>query len=589
MRQKPARRPRRTRLGAALTALALLGAWSLVSADPAAADEISAGEWGRGFIHAAQADKVANGSGVTVGLLDSGVMTQRVNLAGQVTNGPDYAGGIERPGQSGWGEHGTCMASIIAGTGKGEAAMEGVAPGAHILAVRVIRDDDAPDVGDATTSDTPISDGIHYAVDHGVQVISMSIGGDAQGTDGDSSDEADAIRYALDHNVAVVIAAGNTGTEGNAISFPGADRGAITVAAVNASAGVADFSTTSWDVDVAAPGVNVTCDAPDSDDVMEIGDGTSQATAFTAGVVALVKSANKDLSPAQIRTILEQSAQDKPAGGRDDQVGFGIIDAQAAVALAAKTKALPENPATNAEVPTGHFGYGPTQVVAEAAPSFGALPRAVAGGAAIVLAGLILAFALLHRARRKANAALAGPAAAVGDVFVSETVFEQAPGSGPGSGEIRAVEIEEVAEVERFTEPDGPLEPVGRIEPEVVESVARVEPVEPDEPEPANPAEATQVLGSREQLPPEFEEYHDPQTVVLATAASAASADREPIADEPADREPDAGFHGEPDARNSADPLDRTVWSEPIGPIGTGDPRDAPESRNLPPGTTLDE
>ena len=42
------------------------------------------------------------------------------------------------------------------------------------------------------------------------------------------------------------------------------------------------------------------------------------------------------------------------------------IDAQAAVALAAKTKAAPENPATNAQVPGGHFGYGPTQVVAEA-------------------------------------------------------------------------------------------------------------------------------------------------------------------------------------------------------------------------------
>jgi len=413
-----------TRIGAGLTALAVAGSWTLFSADPAAADQISAGEWGRGFIHAAQANEVTNGTGVTVGLLDSGVMPQRVNLIGQVTTGPDYAGGVEQPGQPGWGEHGTCMASIIAGTGAGQANMLGVAPGAHILSIRVIRDDDAPDVGQPETSSTPISDGIHYAVDHGVQVISMSIGGDADGTDGDASDEADAIRYALDHNVAVVIAAGNTGTDGNAISFPGADRGAITVAAVDQAGNVANFSTTSWDVDVAAPGANITCDAADTDDEMEVGDGTSQATAFTAGVVALIKAENKNLSPAQIRDILEQTAQDKPAGGRNDQIGFGIINAQAALALAAKTKATPENPATGVEVPTGYFGYGPTEVVAEAAPSFGALQRAVSGGAVLLLGACILAFALIRRARR--DMAMAAAAASAGSAPIPGAMYGDA-------------------------------------------------------------------------------------------------------------------------------------------------------------------
>jgi Subtilase family len=473
------RSPKRVRFAAALSAFAVVGAWSLVSADPAAADEISAGEWGRAFIHAAQANKVTNGAGVTVGLLDSGVMTQRVNLVGQVTDGPDYAGGVEQPGQPGWGEHGTCMASIIDGTGAGGANMLGVAPGAHILAVRVIRDDDAPDVGEPTTSSTPISDGIHYAVDHGVQVISMSIGGDSQGSDGDSSDEADAIRYALDHNVAVVIAAGNTGSEGNAISFPGADRGAISVAAVNSSGQVADFSTTSWDVDVAAPGVNITCDAADSDEEMEIGDGTSQATAFTAGVVALIKAQDKDLSPAQIRDILEQSAQDKPVGGRNDQIGFGIIDAQAALALAAKTKPEPENPATNAEVPGGHFGYGPTQVVAEVAPSFGALPRALAGAAALLLAALALTFAMVRKARHRVAAAAASSQGLVSDVYVAEGFVEPVPPGLPypdygygGAGGAQPLSVP------GGSAPDGSV-PGGTVSPMVGDPNAPAPPTEP--------------------------------------------------------------------------------------------------------------
>jgi Subtilase family len=598
---RPARSSRRTRFSAALCALAIVGAWSLASAAPASADEISAGEWGRDFIHAAQADKITNGSGVTVGLLDSGVMTQRVNLAGQVTNGPDYAGGVEQPGQSGWGEHGTCMASIIDGTGAGGADMYGVAPGAHILAVRVIRDDDAPDVGGATTSATPISDGIHYAVDHGVQVISMSIGGDAQGTDGDSSDEADAIRYALDHNVAVVIAAGNSGDEGDAISFPGADRGAITVAAVNSSGHLADFSTTGWDVDVAAPGVNITCDAPDSDDEMEIGDGTSQATAFTAGVVALIKAENKNLSPAQIRGILEQSAQDKPAGGRDDQIGFGIIDAQAAVALAAKTKAVPENPATNAQVSGGYFGYGPTQVVAEQAPPFGALARAIAGGAAILLAGLVLAFAMLRRAKRQPTEAMAGPPTTIGEVFVSGAAVESLPGtfgggadgSGIGAGGGGAGPTLWVAPGGMTRMPEPERGPESESEPE---SAPSAEPSGPPEafhtgdPAASDPTADTQVTAVSESVSDAVPSWVRDRTQMLETARSAA---------ESAESTQSAQSAEEPTALPAAQPITESapgpaLWQPPASPDpetarGPWTGQDAaPPTPPAAPGTTLD-
>lgn len=396
------------RISAAAAALGCTAALTLVGVAPAHADDIRDKEWPLSFLNASAANRISTGSGVNVALLDSGVMTHRVDLTGQVTTGPDYAGGTEHAGDIGWGEHGTCMASIIAGHGRGGAnGMLGIAPGAHVLSVRVIRDDDAPDINQPTASNTPISDGIRYAVDHGAQVISMSLGGSDAGADTDSTPEADAIRYALDHNVVVVAAAGNSADKGNAIQFPGAERGVISVAAVDSAGRHAAFSTTSWDVSIAAPGVNLPCDAAASDDEYLLGDGTSQATAYVAGIVALLKAENQALSPAQVRGILEQTARDKPAGGRDDQIGFGIVDPVAALRAAAATKGSAQTPvAANNGPAGGHFGYGPTTVVSEAAPAFGALPRALLGGLLLLGAAGAIAFVMLRRARKEALAAL---------------------------------------------------------------------------------------------------------------------------------------------------------------------------------------
>ncbi len=419
-------RPRR--LPAALAALGFAAAWTLAAAPTAAhADDIRDKEWPLAFLHASAANEISTGSGVTVALLDSGVMTRRADISGQITTGPDYAGGVERPGDAGWGEHGTCMASIIAGHGRGgHNGMLGIAPDTHVLSIRVIRDDDAPDINEPTKSDTPITDGIKYAVDHGAQVISMSLGGNDAGADSDSTPEADAIRYALDHNVVVVVAAGNSADKGNTIQFPGAERGVISVAAVDSAGRHAAFSTTSWDVSVAAPGVNLPCDAAASDNEYLLGDGTSQATAYVAGIAALLKSKNRDLSPAQVRDILERTARDKPAGGRDDELGFGIVDPVAALKAAGSAKAVPERPAAADNGPAGgHFGYGPAAVVTEAAPAFGATSRAVVGGFVLLAAGAMIAFLMLRRARR----------AAVADMPASPQYPFQAPGPAPFQGQ----------------------------------------------------------------------------------------------------------------------------------------------------------
>jgi type VII secretion-associated serine protease mycosin len=392
----------RRRIGALAGALACVAASATFAADPASADTIRTSEWPVTFLDLPAAQQLSTGTGVTVALLDTGVVQGRADLTGQVTTGPDYAGGIETMGQAGWGEHGTCMASIIAGHGRdgGADGMLGVAPGAHILSVRVIRDDDAPDFGQATSDSTPISDGITYAVNHGAQVISMSLGGDEADAGDDSSAESDAIRYALAHNVVVVAAAGNGATEGNPVSYPGGERGVITVAAVDQDSDHASFSTTGWDVAVAAPGVNLPCDAYNSDDEYMEGSGTSQATAYVSGVVALLKSANPALTPEQIRTVLEQTASDKPAGGRNDEIGFGVVNPVAALQAAKTMSGLPSVPAAGAGVASGYFGYGPTEKVTLAASGMARRSRAEIGGAVLVAIALVAGLLMLRRPKQ---------------------------------------------------------------------------------------------------------------------------------------------------------------------------------------------
>lgn len=364
-----------------------------LGAAPAAADAQRSAEWAISALDLPAAQQISTGAGVTVAVLDTGVVAQRADLAGQVTTGPDYAGGSERPGGAGWGEHGTCMASIIAGHGHGPGDADGtlgVAPGAHILSVRVIRDDDAPDASAALTDPNALEDGIRYAVDHGAKVISMSLSitSQAAGADSDATPIANAVRYALSHDVAVVAAAGN-GEDGGAALDPGAARGVITVGAVDSAGRPAAFASAGWDVDVSAPGVGVPCDDAQADDEYIMGDGTSQATAFVAGLVALIRAKNPALSPAQVLDVLEHTATNRPAGGRDDTVGFGTVDPVAALHAAAGLKGAPEAPAPGPGPSGGYFGFGPVQPVTEQT-GLSAHSRAVYGGAVLLVLGLML-------------------------------------------------------------------------------------------------------------------------------------------------------------------------------------------------------
>ena len=424
----------------------------LIAAPAARADQVRSAQWPITFLNLPQAWKTTKGAGITVAVLDTGVVGTRADLTGQVTTGPDLVGGSEKPGDPDWGVHGTGMASVIAGHGHGPGGSEGVmgvAPAAKILSVRVIRDDESPDRGLLQASHTPISEGIKYAVDHGAQVISMSLGGTVAGADSDTTNEAGAVRYAIAHGVSVVVSAGNSGDkpEKDVTEYPAGERGVIGVAAVDEKGRRAFFSSTGWDVAVAAPGVDIPMALPINDtagdtyadfgpeigtDVL-VGAGTSPACAYVAGVVALIRSANPALSPEQVAQIVKDTASHRPAGGRDDQLGTGIVDPVAALKAASGVAAQPATPKAPAYQGAKYFGFGPEVVADQTLGGLSTRQRGMADAAVAFSGALVLGGWLAVRGWRRARVAqiagisgmagAAGPAGAVGGPGVPVTAW----------------------------------------------------------------------------------------------------------------------------------------------------------------------
>jgi subtilisin family serine protease len=108
----------------------------------------------------------------------------------------------------------------------------------------------------------------------------------------------------------------------------------ISVSAVKASGAVAGFSSDNLSVKVAAPGVKVLAQGRDGQ--YWLVSGTSPACALVAGVGALIKSKYPRLAPDLVAKALTSTTTDRPAKGYDSQVGFGIVDAAAALAKAGR-------------------------------------------------------------------------------------------------------------------------------------------------------------------------------------------------------------------------------------------------------------
>ncbi|WP_159400519.1 S8 family serine peptidase, partial [Streptomyces sp. XY431] len=270
---------------------------------------------------------VSQGDGVTVAVIDSGVLKDHRDLTGQVLAGKDFTG-ANTDGTVDTNGHGTGMASLIAGHGHGDGAgIMGLAPKAKILPVRI------PLEGESLSPQSELAMAIRYAADHGAGVINMSIGGLSR-TD---PEERAAVKYAVDKDVVLVA---STGNETSSVLYPAAFPGVVAVGAVDQTGQLWGKSNVGPETTLVAPGAEIPRAGAKSTSAQGIGNGTSDATAYVSATAALIRAKYPSLSAGQVinRMIKSASAPGDGSAVPSNRYGYGVL---------APGKALEVNPAVD--------------------------------------------------------------------------------------------------------------------------------------------------------------------------------------------------------------------------------------------------
>jgi subtilisin family serine protease len=256
-----------------------------------------------------QAHQLATGNNVLVAVVDSGIDTKHPELAGAIADSFDAVGsGAKVDG------HGTAIAGAIAA----HARLMGIAPAAHLLAVRALT------VGASGAEGTGynIVKGVDWAAMHGARIINLSFAG---ASDPELGHELAAVR---EKGVVLIAAVGNDGAQSPPL-YPAADPNVIAVTATDAQDHLFAAANRGRHIAIAAPGVDILVAAPNS--TYRVASGTSFAAAHVSGIAALILERKPGATPDEVRDDLLATAKQLGPQGRDDQFGAGLADAQRAL------------------------------------------------------------------------------------------------------------------------------------------------------------------------------------------------------------------------------------------------------------------
>ena len=317
------------------------------------------------------------GNGVVVAVVDSGVDYNHVDIAGSMWDGgtefPHHGYDFVNNDNDPMDEycHGTHVAGIIAGQGNA-GTQTGIAPGAKIMAVRVLDDT-------GYGSDAQVVSGLEFALEQGADILNLSLGDPEVGP---VAFYRDLFKTVQDVGVVASVAAGNVGDTQYAYPVPyniecpgncpppwlhpdqvnlisGGTTAVICVGATDSNDAHCSFSSvgpTTWAYgsnignyndypyqngdasqpglirpDISAPGANVTSLNYQTGTGYVAYDGTSMATPCVAGVLALLLDADPELTPAQLDSIIELTAASAGNTIKNNITGSGRVDALAAI------------------------------------------------------------------------------------------------------------------------------------------------------------------------------------------------------------------------------------------------------------------
>jgi thermitase len=313
-------------------------AFDLVPNDPSYSKQ-----WAHGVIQSPAAWGITTGSSdVVIAIIDSGVDMSHSELASKLVAGHDFVDDDSTPSDE--NGHGTHVAGIAAAVTNNGVGVAGMAWGAKIMPVRVL-----DNKGSGYNSD--ITDGITWAYQNGADIINMSLGGITY-----SQAMQDAVNAAHAAGSLVIAAMGNCRTSSSACptanptQYPAAYSNVMAVAATDNGDSYAYYSQYGAHCDIAAPGGELT-GYHDPNGIYstmptyavylttyygytinyDYLQGTSQATPYVSGLAALVWSMAPAMTNDAVQNLIEQTADDLGTVGKDQNYGWGRINAYMAL------------------------------------------------------------------------------------------------------------------------------------------------------------------------------------------------------------------------------------------------------------------
>lgn len=316
-------------------------------------------QWGFQAIHVDKAwEKQKGNTQVKVAIIDSGIDKTHPDLIGHVEKSKPIMAGCYNDGDS--NGHGTHVAGVIGAISNNATGIAGINWNITLMGYCAF-------ASDGKGSSAAVAQGIRDAVDDGAKIINMSLGGPAMPNQ--DLELLNALEYAASKDVVIVAAAGNCGRYtpgdypnnsqcrwgGNADKYlPASSPHAISVAGTGPQNERASYSNYGSTVDVAAPGGNPasgssSCTPNGENCILSTWNrtsscptagiesgycsiaGTSMAAPHVTGLAALIRAAKPSLNRAEVQAILQNTARDLGQTGRDDQFGYGLIDAQKAL------------------------------------------------------------------------------------------------------------------------------------------------------------------------------------------------------------------------------------------------------------------